>query len=411
MTRNYNDWLNGFMDYASYLEAPKHMHFWAGVSAIAGALRRKVWIDQAYFRWYPNFYICFVAPPGIVSKTTTVGVAMSLLRKVPGITFGPDIVTWQSLVSSFAEATTGFEHNGEIHTMSAMTLESGEFGNLVNPLDKEMIDLLVTLWDGKQGSLRKATKHSGSDEVVNPWINLIACTTPSWIAGNFPEYMIGGGFTSRTIFVYADAKSKLIAYPGRCVPPDLKEKEARLIADLEDIGKLTGEYRLTERAIEWGEAWYSNHYTHRSVNIDLERFGGYIARKQTHIHKLAMVLAASESNNLVITEDHLRVASDMITDLEPDMQFVFSKIGRSEISLYIERLVTFVHETDGVLYNEAYRHVHAFFPSMREFEDALSGCVRAGYVKMQTRSGGDVWLLPGEPLPSAKNGQDEEATS
>ncbi len=411
MTRNYKDWLNGFMDYASYLEAPPHMHFWAGVSAIAGALRRKVWIDQAYFRWYPNFYICFVAPPGIVSKTTTVSVAMQLLRKVPGITFGPDIVTWQSLVSSFAEATSGFEHNGEVHTMSAMTLESGEFGNLVNPLDKEMIDLLVTLWDGKQGSLRKATKHSGCDEVVNPWINLIACTTPSWIAGNFPEYMIGGGFTSRTIFVYADAKSKLIAYPGRCVPPDLGEKEAKLVADLEIISKLTGEYKLSDSAIEWGETWYSTHYSQRSITIDMERFGGYIARKQTHIHKLAMVLAASESDSLIITDEHLKVASTMITDLEPDMQFVFSKIGRSEISLYIERLVTFVHDSGGAQYNEAYRHVHAFFPSMREFEDALSGCVRAGYVKMQTRAGGDVWLMPGEPLPSANNGQGEVATS
>ena len=66
MTRIHNDWLSAFLDYTQFGEAPKHMYFWAGVSAIAGALRRKVWIDQAYFRWYPNFYICLVAPPGIV---------------------------------------------------------------------------------------------------------------------------------------------------------------------------------------------------------------------------------------------------------------------------------------------------------------------------------------------------------
>ena len=69
--RNHADWLTAFMDYASYGEAPRHMYFWTGVSAIAGALRRKVWIDQAYFKWYPNFYIVLVAPPGIVSKSTT----------------------------------------------------------------------------------------------------------------------------------------------------------------------------------------------------------------------------------------------------------------------------------------------------------------------------------------------------
>jgi hypothetical protein len=81
------------------------MYFWVGVSAIAGALRRKVWIDQAYFRWHPNMYIILVAPPGIVSKSTTASVAMRLLRRVPGIKFGPDVVTWQALVGAFAEAT------------------------------------------------------------------------------------------------------------------------------------------------------------------------------------------------------------------------------------------------------------------------------------------------------------------
>ena len=92
-TRNYADWLKAYLKYAEATEAPQHMHFWSGVSAVAGALRRKVWIDQAYFKWYPNFYIVLVAPPGIVSKSTTVGIAMDLLRKVPGIHFGPDVVT------------------------------------------------------------------------------------------------------------------------------------------------------------------------------------------------------------------------------------------------------------------------------------------------------------------------------
>ena len=185
--RNHADWIQSFLEYSAFGEAPRHMYFWSAVSAVAGALRRKVWIDQAYFRWYCNFYICLVAPPGIVSKSTTAGTALALLRRVPGIKFGPDVVTWPALVSAFAESTEGFELNGMMYPMSAMTLESSEFGNLLNPQDKEMVDLLVSLWDGKQGNFEKSTKHSWKDTVENPWINLIACTTPAWIAGNFPE--------------------------------------------------------------------------------------------------------------------------------------------------------------------------------------------------------------------------------
>ncbi len=48
--------------------------------------------------------------------------------------------------------------------------------------------------------------------INNPFINFMGATTPAWITENFPEYAIGGGFTSRTIFVYAETKRKLNAY-------------------------------------------------------------------------------------------------------------------------------------------------------------------------------------------------------
>lgn len=400
MTRKHQDWLKAFMEYASFSEAPPHMHFWSGVSAIAGALRRKVWIDQAYFRWHPNFYICFVAPPGIVSKSTTAGIAMDILRKVPDVKFGPDVVTWQSLVTTFEDSLQAFEFEGAYHNMCALTLESSEFGNLLDPQDKKMVDLLVSLWDGKQGVFKKSTKNSGSDAVENPWINLIACTTPSWIAGNFPEYMIGGGFTSRTIFVYADAKHQYVAYPGLAVPKDLPKRQQDLVDDLTHIANnLCGEYRLSPEAIALGEAWYKKHYSERPANLNDDRFGGYIARKQVHAHKLAMILAASESDELVIKVDHLAAAIQMLTELEPDMQFVFSKIGRSEASLYAERLIAFVGQKRRTTFQEAYRHVHAYFPSMRDFEDVFAGAVRAGYLKTD-----GIHVVAGNPLETATNG-------
>jgi hypothetical protein len=255
-----------------------------------------------------------------------------------------------------------------------------------------MVDLLVSLWDGKQGAFEKRTKMSGNDRIENPWINLVACTTPSWIAGNFPEYLIGGGFTSRCVFIYAEQKSQYVAYPGLCVPKELPELEDKLAGDLEHIScALTGEYRLSPDATEWGEAWYKHHYTHRPANLDDDRFGGYIARKQTHVHKLAMILAAARHDTLVISAEDLSVANTMVTDLESDMPFVFGKIGRTDISLQMDRFLTYVRRKDKVNYVEAYRFVHAYFPSSKEFEDMLAGCIRAGHILM-TREGQEVWL-------------------
>ena len=393
MARHYEDWLSTYIEYAGYGEAPRHMSFWTGVSTIAGALRRRVWINQVYFKWYPNFYVVLVAPPGIVSKSSTVSIGMSLLRQVPGIQFGPDVVTWQALIESFAESTEGFDLDGTIHVHSPLTLESSEFGNLLNPQDRDMVDLLVNLWDGKQGKFKKKTKNNGSDEIENPWINLIACTTPSWIAGNFPEYMIGGGFTSRCVFVYAEEKARLVPYLSEVVPEGHELMARRLVEDLVDIAtNLVGEYKLTPDAMAWGAEWYTKHYTTRAVNLEDDRFGGYIARKQTHIHKLAMILAASGGNTLTITENHLAIADNMVTDLEVDMARVFAKIGKSDFSFYADRLVQFIQRSGSVPYTEAYRFVHTHFPSVRDFEDVLAGLVRAGFVRMD-RQGAEVILI------------------
>lgn len=361
------------------------MHFWTGVSSVAGALRRKVWIDQYYFKWYPNFYVIFVAPPGVVAKTTTADVGMDLLRKVPGIRFGPSVVTWQALVKSFAEGREAFEYppnSGDWLTMAPLTIASGEFGNLLNPQDKDMVDMLVNLWDGK--GFKKETKFSGSDEVVNPWINLIACTTPAWIAQNFPEYMIGGGFTSRCVFVYTDKKEKLVPYPGLSVPKDIQAYQDALVADLEKISALVGEYKLTKEALEWGSEWYAQHNTKRQPHLDDDRFGGYVARKQTHIHKLAMVLSASVRDDLIVTAEDLKTAASMVTDLELEMVKVFSKIGMSDVSLAAGRLIDFLKKRGKVEYAVAYRYIHNQFPSCKDFEDILKGLIRSGRVSLTT---------------------------
>lgn len=384
--RHFGNWLSAFIDYASFGEAPRHMYFWTGVSTIAGVLQRKCWIDQAYFKWFPNFYIVLVAPPGIVSKSTTAGIGMELLRKVPGVKFGPEIVTWQALASSFANAAETFEYQGLFHTMSPLTIESSEFGNLLNPQDKELVDVLVTLWDGK--GIRKETKHSGNDELINPWINLIACTTPAWIAGNFPEYMIGGGLTSRMVFVYADEKQKYVAYPADHVPTTMQQTSELLVQDLEQISmECIGEYKLSPSATLWGEKWYKEHYSNKPANLDDDRFGGYIARKQTHMHKLAMVLAASESSRMVISDENLALAYTMVSDLEPDMAMVFSKIGKSDESFYADRLIAYVRKMGSLPYAEVYRYVYSQFPQLRDFEGIFAGALRAGFLRVVQHDG------------------------
>lgn len=383
--RIHKDWLKAFIEFGSFGEAPLQTLFWTGVSTIAGALRRRVWIDQKYFQWVPNFYIILVAPPGVISKSTTANIGMNLLREVPGIKFGPNVVTWQALVEAMAGCMelVPKPNSDEYLPMSCITIASSEFGNLLNPADKQMVDILVDLWDGQTGSFEKRTKSSGNDLIENPWINIIACTTPSWIAGNFPEYMIGGGFTSRCIFVYSETKRQLVPYPKYSVPEDFNEKRQALIHDLEIISTMVGEYELSPRALAWGEDWYKSHWEKKPAHLDNGQFGGYLARKQTHIHKLAMVIAASQSNELLIDKEHLEFSDKMVTVLEHDMPKVFERIGQTEKTVGMGELVDIVRRQGELDQVELYRQLFRIM-SYQDFQQALASALAANYISIST---------------------------
>jgi hypothetical protein len=163
---------------------------------------------------------------------------MDLLKQVPGIKFGPDVVTWPALVSAFAASSESFIYEDEWHTMSPLTLVASEMGSLINPQDREMVNLYITLWDGRK-TFEKVTKMSGNDTVEAPWINMLACTTPHWIADNMPAATIGGGFTSRCIFVYADTKERFIPFVDEMSDTADKHTRERLIKDLKKLRILT----------------------------------------------------------------------------------------------------------------------------------------------------------------------------
>ena len=396
------------MEYSSFSEAPDKFHFWTAVSTVAGALRRRVWIDQAYFQWTPNFYIIFVAPPGIVSKSTTLSIGMNLLRKIPGVHFGPDAVTWQALTESLANSTEEVDLSPiktepgilkldvNLQPMSCITIASSEFGTFLNPKDREMVDVLVSLWDGQLGVWEKRTKTSGSDIIANPWINIAACTTPSWIAGNFPDYLIGGGFTSRCVFVYADTKRKLVPYPSAEVPATFKKMEKDLIHDLEAISTICGPYTLSSAAEKFGVEWYESHYSTHNKELSNSRFAGYLARKQTHIHKLAMVLQASDrsSRPLIISERHIKAAAEIVTSIEADMPHVFSQIGLVGITKHADEVLQLLRSYGRLGKRDLARHVFNLM-GPDEFNKSIESLLSAGYVRVESGSAGTFYVYIG----------------
>jgi len=329
---------------------------------------------------------------------------MRLLKQIDSIHFGPDAVTWQALTEALAQSTEEVLMPDKLyHPMSCITIASSEFGTFLNPKDREMVDVLVSLWDGQLGVWEKRTKTSGSDIIANPWINIAACTTPSWIAGNFPDYMIGGGFTSRCVFVYADTKRKLVAYPATQVPKTFKAMEKNLVHDLEAISTLRGEVSLSKNASEFGEKWYANHYSSHNAELSNSRFAGYLARKQTHIHKLAMVLCVSERSGaeLIIRTRHLEAASEITTSIEADMPHVFSQIGLIGITKHADEVLQLLKGYGRMEKRDLARHTFNLM-GPDELGKSLESLLAAGYAKV-TNEKSKIYFTYSGPKEDAKS--------
>lgn len=349
MARHFKNWLQAYVQHTASSEAPNVFHFWTGVVTIGGALRRRVWIEQNLFQWVPNFYVILVSPPGIVTKSTSISLGMRLLRQVDGINFGPESMTWQALAEDFAKAMEYVDIPDPLTgamvavPMSCLTISISELGTFLRTDDTQLVSFLTRMWDGQKEGFKHQTKSSGNIDVENPWINIISATTPGWMKDNFSESLVTQGLTSRIMFIYADHKRHFVAYPSRMTRgKDYYETEKKLVEDLRQIATLTGEYKLTSEAEDWGEIWYKEHYTKLPAHLSSDRFGGYVARKQTHLHKLAMVLAASKRDTLTIEKGDLTDAEVILTDSEQSMIKVFESVGLVDEARHVKEIVSLI---------------------------------------------------------------------
>jgi hypothetical protein len=262
-----------------------------------------------------------------------------------------------------------------------MTVVISELGTFIRPDNREFLDFLTEIWDGQKSVFSRRTVLKGELKLTNPWLNIIGCTTPAWLKDNFSEILVGGGFASRVVFVYGNKKRQLVAYPGlEITGPEYEAEESLLARDLQQIAMLKGGYELTPEAIDWGIKWYDRHHNEpRPAHLASDSFDGYLDRKQSHIHKLSIVLAAAQGNELKISADHLIEATAHITDLELDMINVFSSIGVTPTAQINTKVLALVRNHRSITYRELWKLCFHTIPP-RDFKESINAAVDAGYV-------------------------------
>jgi hypothetical protein len=287
-------------------------------------------------------YIVLVGPSGS-RKGTAMRPAFELLNML-GIRMSAEAITREALIQELhgssnvdvADANIITDSGGVGSQLDAsLTIFSQELSVFLGQNNWQLISDL-TDWFDCRDKWTYRTKNSGVNEIWGVWVNLFGATTPDFLQASLPQEAIGGGLTSRIVFVYGDKKSKL------CPEPFITNAELvlreKLRHDLERINILTGEFAFTEQFRKKYREWYIAH-SEKPPFADDDNLDGYNERRPLHLRKISMAISASRSDDMLLDVGDFDRALSILVETEKLMRFTFSGRGRAPLSVVLEKIV------------------------------------------------------------------------
>lgn len=330
-----DDWITGFLQLTHNTEPPILFRTWTAVSVLAACLKRKCYLEWGQSKLFPNMYIVLVAPSGKARKGTAMSAGKWFLSEL-GIRLAAEAITREALVRELKQC--GSENmpdaNGKMHLHSSLTIYSPELAVFLGKKDNTQLISDLTDWFDCGDKWVYRTKGQGTDDIVGLWVNLLGATTPELIQ-KMPTDAIGGGLTSRIVFVYEEKKEKLVHID--IMTPEEKALRDILRDDLNTIAMTSGEYKMTEDYM----IKYANWYESQEGNPPFRdhNFSGYIERRPTHLKKLSMILNASRGGDMILAEEDFDRALALLMRTEVKMPLTFQGYGQNSLAGPLQRIM------------------------------------------------------------------------
>ncbi|GAG00103.1 unnamed protein product, partial [marine sediment metagenome] len=175
--------------------------------------------------------------------------------------------------------------------------------------------------------------------VRNPCLTILGGSTLHWIKESIPTEAIGGGFTSRVIFVFRDKKEKLVPWPI-LTEENVKRADA-IVHDLGEIAKMRGPFALNDKAMEIYTEEYIR-FNRKSGLFDIPSLSGYANRRSTTLLKVAMVISASRTDSRVVDKFDMASAMSAMESVEVDMPRVLEAIKSEFIGDVCEEVLKLI---------------------------------------------------------------------
>lgn len=337
------------MDYTEGQESPDLFHKWVAITTLATAMGRKLWINRGYYMLYPNLYVILVGESARLRKSVATSIGVGLLRKMkqPPVIFAQKL-TQESLIQTLANMTSKAVHASALAYAPELSVFLGSFQNSAG-----LISMLTTLYDCPDTWVYR-TVMRGEDILKYVCMNMLGASTTDWMRLAIPEDAVGGGFTSRVVFICPQTQSRVIAFPE--MTQELMELQVKLIEDLNHIAEILGEMKVGDEARIWYEEWYLSYDSMDGSPM----LRGYRGRKHDLLLKLAMIRSISLGDSLEIEPEHMDWALDELNSLEDQMAKELEELHLSQFGKEARSVLEFIRRKENVSHSDVIRNCWRF---------------------------------------------------
>ena len=410
MSRNYADFVQASADAIKGSPIPKPFAQWSALSAVAGALGRRVWYPMANYDIRANLFVVLIAPPGrnksvslilpftkVFSKLTTPvgtteddqnfnsGLDQYGLRNYPLYSV-QDRITPEKLAVDMTKITRlDLRLSSPIMEEfydSSVTLITSEFGTFMGRHERYLQMFMTDMWDSKAEYSHK-TKTSGEYLIKGPCLNWLACATPEQFVDNLPEDARSQGLLSRILPIY---------YDGDRIPQSLIQERVsdntvdNLREDLADIAKMYGPMTFDKDAFKIVDEDIKAGIPPEPTDNHLSE---YVQRRVSHFIKIAIAVSASRRSTRKIMLEDWEFTKELMFAAEKQMPKALEGFGMGRTGRIAHDMVTWLN---GTLFNNGRSHMLMKLfkrellrkvPNPGELEQTIRAMEDSGYIKVE----------------------------
>lgn len=271
-----------------------------------------------------------------------------------------------------------------LYTHSSLSFVLEEISSLFRKHTEDVANYLITSFDCKD--YKYQTIGRGTDRVINPCLNLLAGTTPSFMKEKFSENLLNDGFASRVVFVFEE-KNRHYMFDMASVTDDQVAAKDRVIKHLEVLGTLFGKVSYTPEAHA-----FMKHYVEIVLGERRERVNKdpkllyYYSRKNIHIQKLIMAMHFAETTEMEIPLETCERAIRLLDGIELTMHRALNTQARNPLDSVRQKVFKAL-EQKPMTKPEIWAMFFADIQTPQELETVVEFLVTTGKIKQQMIGG------------------------